>query len=87
MIQIFYRPNSEYGRDLENFTKRLEERRIKYEMIDVDTRGGSAKAQAYDIMQYPTVLAVRETGGQVIQSWMGILPTVADVEYYAYGSV
>lgn len=87
MIYILYRPNSEHERSVENFNKLLEDRRIKSELINVDSREGAVKSQAYGIMEYPAVIAARETNGQALQLWTGNLPTVSDVEFYAWSSI
>lgn len=87
MIYILYRPNSEHERKVAELKERLERRRINPELVDVDSREGAAKVQAYGIMQYPAVLAVRDSDGQSIQTWSGHLPTVSDVEFFARSSV
>lgn len=87
MIYILYRPNSEHERKVNELKDRLERRRIFPELVDVDSRTGIAKVQTYAIMQYPAVLAVRDTDGQPIQTWSGHLPTVSDVEFFARSNV
>lgn len=83
MIYIIYRPDSEHGRQVEEFKKRLDDRRVESELINIDSREGSVKAQNYGIMEYPAVLAVRGSTGQAIQTWSGTVPTISDVEFYA----
>lgn len=87
MIYVFQRPDSEYSRAIEEFGKELEKRRLSYELIDLNSPGGAAKAQAYDLWQFPAVLVAREPNGQVVQSWTGTLPTIADVEFHARGQL
>lgn len=87
MIYILYRSRSEHERPVSEFQRRLEGRRLSPKMLDVESREGSSKSQSYNIMQYPAVLAVRDTDGQAIQTWSGTLPTVSDVEYFARSSV
>lgn len=83
MVYILYRPNSEHERRVMELKTWLERRRIRVELVDVDSRSGASKAQVYGIMQYPAVLAARESNGQAIQTWQGEVPTVADVEFFA----
>lgn len=87
MLYIFYRTNSEHERSVEEFQRLLEQRHLRVELIDVDSRQGAAKAQTYGVMQHPTVLAVRDGDGQMLQIWPGIIPTVSDAEYYARSSL
>lgn len=87
MVYILYRPRSEHARHVDELKERLERRQISPELIDVDSRSGMTKAQTYGIMQYPAVLAVRDTDGQPIQTWSGHLPTISDVEFFARSSV
>lgn len=87
MIYVLYRSGSEHERDVMEFKQRLQARRLEVSLVDADSRQGADKAQAYGIMQYPAVLAVREGTGQALQTWFGTLPTVSDVEFYARSSV
>ncbi|MEX0668334.1 MAG: hypothetical protein WD061_01170 [Candidatus Saccharimonadales bacterium] len=87
MIYILYRPNSEHERSVLELQRLLERRHIKLELIDVDTLEGISKVKTYGIMEYPSVLAVRESNGQSLQIWSGTLPTISDVEYYAWSSL
>ncbi|MEX0748431.1 MAG: hypothetical protein WD467_01045 [Candidatus Saccharimonadales bacterium] len=87
MIYILYRPSSEHSRAVEEFTRELEKRRIEHDLVDVDSRDGAAKVQSYGITAYPAVLAVKTSDGQALQTWSATLPTVSEVEYYAWSSV
>ncbi len=87
MIYILYRPNSEHEREVLEFKRLLEKRNIKPEMVDVDKPEGISKVKTYGIMQYPSILAVRSHSGEMLQMWSGLLPTISDVEYYAWSSI
>jgi hypothetical protein len=87
VVYILYRSRSEHERQARQLQQRLQQRRIFPEMLDVDSREGAAKSQTYAIMQYPAVLAVRDTDGQVIQTWSGQVPTVSDVEFFARSNI
>lgn len=86
MLAIIYRPHSEHARAVEEFQHLLDKRHIDYELVDADSRSGAAKMETYGIMRYPTVLATTRDG-QMLKMWHGVIPTVADVEYYARGSL
>lgn len=81
---ILYRPKSEQARAVEtfihDFTARYSDGHL--EIVDVDSRDGIATASLYDVMQYPTILALRNDGS-VLKSWEGeTLPLMDEVAYY-----
>lgn len=80
---ILYKPESEFSRAVEEFVHEFRSRTpYEIEVIDADTNEGTAMADLYDIMQNPTVLAIREDG-QLVKSWSGVpLPLVNDVAGY-----
>ena len=52
------------------------------ETLDPDTRDGSDFCQSYDIVEYPTILAISDDG-QIQNQWRGLpLPTISEVSYY-----
>lgn len=85
-IVIIYRPNSEYGRITEEF---IHDYRVRYpdaklDIVDVDSRDGIATASLYDIMQFPTILALRNDGS-LLKTWMGErFPLMDEIASYAY---
>ena len=77
---VLYKPESEFSRAVEEFVHDFK-RRASYscELVDVDTPQGTELAKLYDIVQYPSVLAVRDDG-QLVRSWAGTpLPVINDV--------
>ncbi len=83
-VTILYRPASEFARAVEEFAHDIErQQNVKPTLISVDTREGAALAQTYDILQYPAVLAMRESG-ELMQHWVGTpLPLMNEVASYA----
>lgn len=84
---VIYRPNSEHARTTESFIEDFQDRHeeARLEVLNVDSREGSATASLYDIMQYPAILAVREDGS-LMRSWEGnALPLMDEVAYYTLG--
>lgn len=62
------------------FSRRYEDRRL--DLVSVDTRDGSATATLYDVMKWPTVLALADDG-QIIHEWQGeSMPLMNEVSYY-----
>lgn len=85
-IMVLYRPDSEYSRTVETFIHdyQIQHEGNKLEVLNVDSREGSATASLYDIMQQPAILALRDDGG-VLRSWEGAtLPLMDEVASYAY---
>lgn len=84
-VLILYRPNSEHGRLIEEFIHEYQQRHQsdRLEVLNIDTREGSAMATLYDIMQYPAILVTQADGG-VQKLWQGdSLPLMDEVASYA----
>lgn len=84
-LLILYRPKSETGTAVETFVHDFSARHdaSRVQVLDADSREGAAAAALYDIMAYPTILALRDDGS-VAQSWEGeTLPLMDEVAYYA----
>ncbi|HET7630557.1 MAG TPA: hypothetical protein VFK03_04250 [Candidatus Saccharimonadales bacterium] len=87
-VLILYRPKSEHGRAVENFVRDFKTTHTsnRLEVLDIDSRDGSAIATLYDIMQYPAVLALRDDGS-VVKSWEGeLLPVMNELAYYTFSA-
>ena len=85
-IVILYRPSSEHARVVERFIQEYRDRRSggRLDVLDVDSRDGSATASLYDIMQYPAILALANDGS-VLNSWQGDrLPLMDELAYYSF---
>lgn len=66
----------EFMREFERRTGR------QLESLDPDSREGSGFITTYDIVEYPTVVALDDQG-QMQQLWRGLpLPTISEVSYY-----
>lgn len=84
-VLLLYRPNSEHARMVEEFVHEFQRREAArhIELLDVDSRDGSATASLYDIMQHPAILVLADDG-QVLQMWVGPqLPMMDEVASYA----
>lgn len=85
-VLVLYRPKSEHGRAVETFIRDYKSQHAdaRLEVLDIDSRDGSAMASLYDVMQYPAVLALRDDGS-ILRSWEGdMLPVMNEVAYYAF---
>ena len=67
----------DYMRDFERQTGR------KLETLNPETRDGAAFCRVYDIVEYPTIVAISDDG--IMQNmWRGLpLPTIQEISYYA----
>ncbi len=85
-VVILYRPDSEHSRLVEEFIRDYQKRHEagNLEILNIDSRDGIAMASLYDVMQYPTILALRDDGS-ILKSWQGEqLPLMDEVAAYAY---
>ncbi len=84
-VSVIYRSNSEHERQVLEFEREFEYRTgHSLELLDVNTRDGSAMASLYDIMMYPMVLAISNEGS-ILQSWQASsgMPLINEVSYFA----
>ncbi|MBI3889548.1 hypothetical protein HY312_03170 [Candidatus Saccharibacteria bacterium] len=80
---IVYRENTEYERDVISWLREFEYRtHKKIEHVNPDTRDGTAFCSVYDIVEYPTVVALDDSG-KMQSMWRGLpLPLIDEVSYY-----
>ena len=90
-VLVLYRPNSELARRVEEFIRDLQTRHNVDErhvqILDFDSREGSATASLYDVMAQPSIVVIGDDGG-FIKSWQGTeLPLLEEVAGYvlSYG--
>lgn len=84
-VLVLYRPNSEHGRLVEEFIHDFQHQHHgeRLEVLNIDTRDGSATASLYDVMQYPAIL-VLQSDGYAQKIWEGDhLPLMDEVASYA----
>jgi hypothetical protein len=89
-LLVIYRQNEEYSRALETFIHDFDHRHEglgrRMEVLNADTRDGSAMMSIYDIFDHPAILVLQDDG-QVIHSWVGKdLPLLDEVASYFYTS-
>jgi hypothetical protein len=84
-VLVLYRPDSEHGRLVDEFVRdfRTQHPGENLELLNVDSRDGSATATLYDVMQYPTIMVIQDDG-TIQRSWEGeTLPLMDEVAAYA----
>jgi len=87
-VVVLYRPDSEFARSVEEFLRdlrqvhNLDDKHL--EVVNYDSREGTAMASIYDIMTQPAILIVNNDGGYV-KHWEGSeLPLQEEVASYMY---
>lgn len=87
-VLILYRPDSEHATRVETFVRDFEHQHDslsdKVELLSIDTRDGWSTASLYDILSYPSILAL-DDDGRILNVWQGDLPLMAEVAAYAHG--
>jgi hypothetical protein len=81
---IIYKPESDHARAVEDYLRDFLTRTGReLETLDPDTVEGADMCQVYDILEYPSVVALSDDG-QLQNSWRGLpLPTISELTYYA----
>lgn len=83
-VVILYHPKSDHAHVVESFAQdfsRQVGRRL--ELVSLDSREGAATATLYDIVQYPAILALSDSG-EVLRVWEGpIMPLMDELSYYS----
>ena len=82
-VVIIWRDESDYGRTVTEWLHDCERRiGVAPESLSPDEPEGESICEAYDIVEYPSMLAI-DDGGKVMQMWRGRdLPRIDDVTYY-----
>ncbi|MEI7689799.1 MAG: hypothetical protein WCI79_02430 [Candidatus Saccharibacteria bacterium] len=82
-ILVVYKDNTDYARTVTEFLHDFERQTgHSLETIDPETAAGTQFCATYDIVEYPTVIALSDDS--VMQNmWRGLpLPTISEVSYY-----
>lgn len=83
-VVVLTKERTDYARDVETFL--VDFARVtgqEIEVIDPETPAGVDFCRAYDILQFPTMVALGDSG-QMLNMWKGLpFPTINEVSYYA----
>lgn len=82
-VVVVYKDETDYARTvidyLQDFTRQTGH---ELETLDPDTADGASFCRAYDIVEYPSIVALSDDG-VLQQLWRGLpLPTISEVSYY-----
>lgn len=83
-VVVVYKTESDHAREVFDYLRDFERQTGRQiEEINPDSREGTDFCRVYDIVEYPTVVALDE-GGQLLSQWRGRpLPTISEVSFYA----
>lgn len=82
-VVCVWRENQDYSRMVEEWLTEFGRRSGKeIESLDPDMPDGESFCRAYDVVEYPTLMALGDDGG-VLAMWRGqTLPTFDEVNYW-----
>lgn len=82
-VIVIYKEQTDYARQVNDYMfdfRRQTGREL--EVMDPESRDGVGFCRTYDILQFPTIVALADDG-QVQNKWVGLpLPTISEVSYY-----
>ena len=82
-VLVVYKDQTDYARQVTDYLfdfKRQTGRNL--ETLDPESHEGISFCTAYDILEYPAVVALADNG-QMQNIWKGLpLPTISEVSYY-----
>jgi len=82
-VVVIYKDQTDYARTVTEYLRDFEyQTGHKLETLDPDTAEGTQFCDTYDIVEYPTIIAISDDG--VMQnSWSALpMPTISEVSYY-----
>ena len=82
-IVVIYRDESDHAREVIDYLRDFERQTgHELEVMDPESREGIDFCRVYDVVEYPTIIAISD-GGQLQNMWRGRpLPTISEVSYY-----
>ena len=82
-VAVVYKTESDHAREVTDYLRDFERQTGReIEQIDPETRDGISFCRTYDIVEYPSIIALTDTG-QLQNLWRGRpLPTISEVSFY-----
>lgn len=82
-VVVVYKENTEFTRTVDDYLRDFTRQTSNEpETLDPETPDGATFCRAYDIVEYPTIIALSDDGS-LQQMWRGLpLPTISEVSYY-----
>ncbi len=82
-IVVIYKDNNDYTSTVTDYLRDFKHQTgHDLEILDPDTANGTQFCQTYDIVEYPSIIAI--SNDSILQnSWRGLpLPTISELSYY-----
>lgn len=82
-VQVIYKEESDHAREVLDYLRDFKRQTgHDLEAIDPDTADGANFCRTYDIVEYPSIVAISDDG--ILQNlWRGRpLPTISEISYY-----
>lgn len=82
-VAVVYKYESDHAREVLDYLRDFERQTgHKLETLDPESKDGADTCRAYDIVEYPTVIAISDDG-HMQNMWRGQpLPTISEVSFY-----
>jgi hypothetical protein len=82
-VVVVAKEETDYARSVEMFLRDFNRQTGRdLEVLDPNSLEGESFCRAYDIVEYPTIVALSDEG-IMLQMWRGVsLPTISEVSYY-----
>jgi hypothetical protein len=82
-VVVVTKEETDYARQVRDYLRDFKSQTGRdLETIDPESRDGVGFCRTYDIMRFPTIIALSDEG-QMQQMWVGLpLPTISEVSYY-----
>ena len=82
-VVVVYKQQTDYARAVEEFLHDFQHQTgHELETIDPESQAGVSFCESYDLLEYPTVIAI-SSDSQAQNIWKGLpLPTISEVSYY-----
>ena len=80
---VIYKDQTDYAREVSDYLNDfMRQTGHELETLDPETKDGADFCRAYDIVEYPSVVALSDDGA-LQNLWRGLpLPTISEVSYY-----
>lgn len=80
---VVYKDESDHGREVSDYLRDFSRQTgHELEVVDPETREGADFCRVYDIVEYPSIVALSDDG-QLQNLWRGRpLPTISEVSFY-----
>ena len=82
-VVVIYKDNTDYSREVTDYLRDFQRQTgHELETMDPESSAGVDFCRTYDILQFPSLIAISDEG-QLQNIWQGTpLPTISEVSYY-----